>query len=298
MDTVHLPGLFAFESVARHMNFARAAGELGVTPTAMSRTVKVLEAQLNVRLFNRTTRSVALTEAGSQLLATLAPALTQIRGAVQQAGLATGQPAGVLRLNTSYVAYQVLIEPRLEAFLDEYPGITLELALDNQLSDVVAAGFDAGIRLGHALQHDMIAVLLGRPQRRTIVASPAYLARHGEPKKPEDLLAHDCIRQRFNASDRMYEWRFERGGKTAQIDVRGRLIFDEMRSVTAAAVRGLGVAYVFEDFARGHLDDGSLVPLLERYRPAGVAFYLYYPNRAQMPGKLRAFIDFMQQDRT
>jgi len=297
METVHLPGLFAFESVARHMNFARAADELGVTPTAMSRTIKVLEAQLNVRLFNRTTRSVALTEGGAQLLATLAPALAQIRDSVRQAGLAADQPAGALRLNTSYVAYHILLEPHLDQFLARHPGISVELSLDNQLSDMVGGGFDAGIRLGHAVQRDMIAVLLGAPQRRTVVASPDYLQQHGVPRRPEDLLRHDCIRQRFPATERMYEWRFQSGGKEALVDVQGRLIFDEMRAVAEAAVRGRAMAYVFEDFVRRQLDDGSLVPVLERYRPAGEAFYLYYPNRAQMPGKLRAFISFMQESR-
>jgi len=290
----HLPGLFAFECVARHMNFARAAEEMGVTPTAISRTIKVLEAQMNVRLFNRTTRSVGLTEAGSQLLASLAPALEQIRNSVQQAGHASEQPVGTLRLNTSYVAYAILIRPWLQGFLDACPGVNVELALDNQLSDVVGEGFDAGIRLGHALQRDMIAVLLGPAQRRTVVAAPPYLAQHGEPRRPEDLLAHSCIRQRFAASERYFEWRFVRGGKALQIEVQGRLVFDEMRSVLEAAVAGHGLAYVFESFAAAELERGALAPVLERYRTPGEAFYLYYPNRAHMPGKLRAFIDYFQ----
>ncbi|CDG83292.1 LysR family transcriptional regulator [Janthinobacterium agaricidamnosum] len=291
---LYLPGLFAFESVARHMNFSRAAVEMGVTPTAISRTVKVLEEQLNVRLFNRTTRSVALTEAGAQLLDTLAPALEQIRNSVQQAGLSADQPVGLLRINTSYVAYRTLIEPHLESFLAQHPGVNVELALDNQLSDVVGEGYDAGIRLGHAIQRDMIAVLLGGAQLRTLVAAPSYLQRHGAPKTPHDLLNHACIRQRFPDSGRPFEWRFQNGREITQIDVQGRLVFDEMRSAQEAAVRGLGIAYVFEDFARADIDSGRLLPLLERSRVAGSAFYLYYPNRAHMPGKLRAFIDFMQ----
>jgi DNA-binding transcriptional LysR family regulator len=291
---VYLPGLFAFESVARHLNFARAAAETGVTPTAISRTVKVLEAQLNARLFNRTTRSVALTEAGAQLLASLAPALDQIRSSVQQAGAASGEPAGTLRINSSYVAYRTLLEPHLGRFLAAFPSIQVELSLDNRLSDVVGQGYDAGIRLGHAVQRDMIAALLGPAQRRTVVAAPAYLAQHGEPKRPEDLLRHHCIRQRLSASDRMFDWKFQVGRKVTQVDVQGRLVFDEMRSVLDAAAAGHGIAYVFEDFAAAALADGALRPLLERYRLAGEAFYLYYPHRAYMPGKLRAFIDFMQ----
>jgi DNA-binding transcriptional LysR family regulator len=290
-----LAGLFTFESVARHMNFARAAEEMSVTPTAVSRTIKLLEAQMKVRLFNRTTRSVGLTEAGTELLRSLAPALEQIRSSVRQASLASGQPAGTLRINASYVAYAVAIRPCLAGFLAAYPQLSVELALDNQLSDVVGAGFDAGIRLGHALQRDMIAVLLGASQRRTVVAAPGYLAVHGTPKRPDDLLEHACIRQRFAASERFFEWRFKRGDKTLAIGVQGRLVFDEMRPVVEAAVDGHGLAYVFEEFAGAELASGRLVPVLERYRLPGEAFYLYYPGRTNMPGKLRAFIDYLQR---
>lgn len=289
-----LAGLSVFESVARHMNFARAAEELGVTPTAVSRSIKVLEAQMKLRLFNRTTRSVGLTEAGAQLMQSLAPALEQIRSSVQQAGQAAAQPAGTLRINASYVAYTVAVRPWLDGFLRAYPRIAVEMALDNGLSDVVAAGFDAGIRLGHALQRDMIAVLLGRPQRRVVVASPGYLAVHGEPKRPGDLLEHACIRQRFPGGDRFFEWRFLHEDKPLAIDVRGRLVFDEMRPVVEAAVDGHGLAYVFEEFAVAELVAGRLVSVLERYRLPGEAFYLYYPGRAHMPGKLRAFVDYLQ----
>ena len=286
-----LPALFAFECVARHMNFARAADEMGVTPTAISRTIRVLEEQMQVRLFNRTTRSVALTEAGAQLMQSLSPALAAIRESVAHAGAASGRPSGNLRINASHVAYTVLIKPRLQGFLQTFPEITLDLALDNRLSDVTGAGFDAGIRLGHALHRDMIAVRLGSPQRRTVVASPVYLAAHGEPRKPEDLLAHACIRQRFPASDRFFEWKFTR---SVQIDVQGQLVFDEMRSIAEAAAAGLGVAYVFDEFAAAALANGALKALLEKYRPPGESFYLYYPNRSHMPGKLRAFIDYFR----
>lgn len=289
--TMNLPALVSFECVARHMNFARAAEEMGVTPTAMSRTIRVLEEHMQVRLFNRTTRSVALTEAGAQLMQSLFPALAAIRDSVQQAGAATDRPSGNLRINTSHVAYSVLIKPRLHGFLHAFPDITLDLALDNRLSDVTGGGFDAGIRLGHALHRDMIAVRLGKPQRRAVVASPDYLAAHGEPHKPEDLLAHRCIRQRFPASDRFFDWKFAR---SVQIDVQGQLVFDEMRSVVDAATAGAGVAYVFEEFAEAELSAGALRAVLEKYRMPGESFYLYYPNRTHMPAKLRAFIDFFK----
>ncbi len=289
-----LAGLFAFNSVARHLNFARAAEEMGVTPTAISRTIKVLETQMNVRLFNRTTRSVALTQAGAQLAA-LAPALAQIGSAIQQASQSTARPAGLLRINASYVAYAIAVRPYLRGFLDAYPDIQVELALDNQLSDVVGGGFDAGIRLGHALQRDMVAVLLSGPQRRTVLAAPEYLSDRGTPRRPAELLEHNCLRQRFAASERYFEWRFTEGAKSVTLDVRGRLIFDDMRSVVEAAAEGHGLCYVFDEFAAAEMAAGRLLPVLERYRLPGEAFYLYYPGRAQMPGKLRAFIDYIHQ---
>src|SRR5215471_10084369 len=169
---VHLPALLAFECVARHLSFARAAEELDVTTTAISKTIKQLEAQLHVRLFNRTTRSVALTEAGMKLLGTLAPALAQIRDSVQQAGDLSERPHGLLRINTGYVPYAALIEPRLALFSERYPEITLDITIDNNLSDIVAGGFDAGIRLGYALQRDVIAVPLGPMQQLTVAGSP------------------------------------------------------------------------------------------------------------------------------
>ncbi|MGY2852217.1 LysR family transcriptional regulator [Pseudomonas tolaasii] len=190
---VHLPALVAFECVARHMNFARAAAELEVTPTAMSKTIKQLEAQLGVRLFNRTTRSVALTESGNQLLDTLAPALEQIRFSVQQVHDTATRPYGELKINSSYVAYASLIEPHVPAFLALYPDITLDISLDNGLSDIIGEGFDAGVRLGQALQRDMIAVPLGTSQPMVVVGTPQYLAQSAPlntPGRPAQTRLH------------------------------------------------------------------------------------------------------------
>lgn len=292
--SVHLPGLLAFHSVARYMNFARAADEHGVTPTAMSRTVKTLEAQLGIRLFNRTTRSVALTEGGARLLATLAPALMQIRQSIEQVGESSGRPSGVLRINSSYVAYAALIEPHVSAFLKRYTEISLEVVIDNALSDIVSSGFDAGIRLGHALQRDMIALPIGPLQRLVVVGSPKYLARNGIPKTPKDLLAYDCVRQRIGDRGRFLDWEFVAGAKPVRIDVQGRLVVNEMRCALTAARQGDGLAYVFKQFAAGELASRKLVTVLERHCPPGESFHLYYPNRAQMPGKLRAFIEFVR----
>lgn len=293
---ISLPGLVAFESVARHMNFTRAAAEMDVTPTAISRTVKQLETQLGVRLFNRTTRRVGLTEAGAQLLDTLVPALDQIKRSVQEVGDASNKARGLLRINTSYVAYASLIEPHLRTFLARFPELTLELSLDNALSDIIAGGFDAGIRLGHALQNDMIAVPISPLQRLLVLGAPSYLKARGKPAKPQDLLQHDCIRQRIGNRGQFLQWRFQSGNPptTIDIEVSGRLIFGEMRAAMDAACRGNGLACVFDQFAAPLLRDGYLVPVLEKFTQPPEAFFLYYPNRAHMPGKLRALIQFLQ----
>ena len=290
---VHLPALAAFECVARHLRFARAAEELDVTTTAVSKTIKQLEAQLDVRLFNRTTRSVALTEAGAKLLATLAPALAQIRDSVQRAGDFSERPHGLLRINTAYVGYAALIQPHLAAFAERYPEITLDISLDNNLSDIVAAGFDAGIRLGYALQRDAIAIPLGPMQQLTVVGSPRYFRRRGTPRTPQELLEHDCIRQRLNRA-RFFEWEFRIGGKDVTVDVRGRLVLDEMRAVLGAASLGNGLGLVFRQFAAAEIASGAVVPILDQYLPPDQPFHLYYANRAHTPSKLRAFIDFMR----
>lgn len=291
---LHLPYLFAFEVVARHLNFARAAQELDVSPAAMSKTIRQLETQLGTRLFNRTTRSVALTESGQRLHDSLTPALAQIRGSVEQVRESASCPSGLLRLNTSYVAYAALIEPHLNAFMKRYPDIQLDVQIDNGLSDIVGAGFDAGIRLGHAVQRDMIAIPFGPLQQLVCVGSPRYVKAHGEPRTPKDLLDHECIRQRLGMEGRTLAWTFTVGGKAINIDVRGRLQFSEMRPVMAAAREGCGLAYVFRQFAAADLREKRLTVVLERYSKPVEAFHLYYPNRAQMPGKLRAFVDFIR----
>ncbi|MFF0924474.1 LysR family transcriptional regulator [Rhizobium leguminosarum] len=290
---VHLPGLLTFEAAARHLNFARAAAELDVTPTAVSRTIKAMEAQLNVRLFNRTTRSVNLTEAGSSLNSKIAPALALIRDSLSEALLATDQPSGTVRVNSSYVAYRMLIEPHIDAFLASFPLIHVEISLDNVLGDIVNAGFDIGIRMGKRVQNDMVAMQLGSVQKRIVVAAPDYFQNREEPKAIDDLLNHNCIRQRYSVGGRWFEWKFDSEGQIIQIDVQGRLLFDEMRSVVDAAVQGQGIGFVFEQFAKQELTSGQLRHILKQHSGMDDAFHLYYPHRKHMPGKLRAFVDFM-----
>ncbi|OAJ49622.1 LysR family transcriptional regulator [Pseudomonas marginalis] len=294
LPPVHLPGLLTFEAAARHLNFARAAIELGVTPTAVSRTIKGIEAQLNVRLFNRTTRSVSLTEAGEALIGALAPALALIKDALSQALLATDQPSGTVRLNSSYVAYRIFIEPHLTAFMERFPLINVEISLDNRLSDIVNAGFDIGIRMGKRVQNDMVSVQLGSLQKRIVVAAPDYFRDLSEPETIEELLEHNCIRQRYSVGGRLFEWKFDAQGQMTQVDVQGRFVFDEMRSVLDAAIQGQGIGFVFENFAKQELASGMLRHILKEHSALDDAFNLYYPHRKHMPGKLRAFVDFMR----
>jgi DNA-binding transcriptional LysR family regulator len=294
MPGVTLNALVAFERVARLMNFAQAARQLGVSPTAISKTVRTLEGQLGVRLFNRTTRSVSLTEHGSQLLNSLSPALDLISTSVQQVTEEASGPNGLLRINTSYVAFVALIEPHQAAFTAQYPRIQLDFTFDDRLVDIVDNGFDAGIRSGRSLHNDMIALPMGGVQRHVIVASPKYLAQVGCPQKPQDLLRHNCIRQRFNSLSRNYEWRFTLPEGPVAIEVNGNLLYSEMRSAMEAARRGLGFAYVFSRFAEEYIKSGELVPLLEDQCSTMDGFYIYYPSRRHQPGKLKAFIEFMQ----
>jgi DNA-binding transcriptional LysR family regulator len=289
--SLHLPSLLAFEAASKALNFARAAAQMGVTPTAMSKTIKQLEERLGTRLFNRTTRSVALTQAGAELFASLSPALAQVRTCVEEAGSAARGPSGLLRINTSYVAYATLIEGHVADFLAHHADVTVDIQIDNALTDIVGHGFDAGIRLGEALQKDMVAVPLGPAQQMVVVGSPEYFSKRGRPKAPRDLLEHECILQRMTRG--AVAWEFAIDGKTIAIETRGRLVLNDMQTVMAAAVRNCGLAYVFRGFAAGEIKAGRLEVVLQRYCPSEPGFFIYYPSRLQVPGKLRAFVDFI-----
>lgn len=289
-----LPALSVFATVARTLSFAKAGADLRISSAAVSKTVKQLEAALGARLLNRTTRSVSLTDAGSQLLKVLEPAFASVDSAIDQVRSAYDQPGGELRLNTSHVAYATLIEPHLAEFLRQYPGLNVEITIDNVLSDIVGGGYDAGLRLGHTVQQDMVGVPVGARQQRVVVASPGYLSRHGTPKTPQDLVSHKCIRQRLHTRGPFYEWQFRVDDKNVQINVEGNVVFDEMRAAVNAACDDAGLAYVFKQFAQKELAQGRLTTMLEQYCPAGEPFYLYYPHRTQMPAKLRVFVDYFK----
>lgn len=293
MSRNQLSHLAVFSVVAQHGSFRAAARELGIAPSAVSHSVSVLEARLGVRLLARTTRSVAPTEEGAALLERLRPALSEIDLALEQTVEARDRPAGNLRLNVPRTAAELVLTPRLAAFVTAYPDIRLEIVSEDRFTDVVEAGFDAGVRLGESLQRDMIAVRIGPQLRGALVAAPAYLESRERPRHPRDLAGHRCVRFRFS-SGVIYRWEFEKAGEEIVMDVDGPLILGEDRVIVQAALDGAGLAFVFEDYVRQPLADGRLVRLLEDWCPPFDGFFVYYPSRKQMRPALRAFVDFFR----
>lgn len=294
MESDALDGLGVFVRVAEARSFTAAAVALGVTPSAISHTIRQLENRLDVRLFNRTTRSVSLTEAGAAFLARIEPLVSELRHAVQDTAGASGKPAGILRLNVPRTASIMLLEPVLREFLDAHPDIGLDITLDNGLTDVVSQGFDAGIRFGDVLEKDMMAVPLQPNLRVAIVASPEYLARRGVPDNPFALREHDCVNFRMQSTGTLYRWEFERSGESVQIEVNSRLTTNDSLLVLQAALDGVGIGYLFDHYVERFVRAGQLVRVLEEWSPAA-GLYLYYFNRSSMPPKLRVFIDFLKE---
>ena len=284
-----------FLMVARHRGFRRAADAMGCTPSALSHALKALEARLEVRLFNRTTRSVALTEAGERLLARVGPAFRDIAEALEELAEWRGVPAGRLRINVARPAARLALLPVAAAFLAAHPRTSLEIVVDNSLSDMVSEGFDAGVRFGEVIAQDMIAVPIGPRQRSAIVASPAFFARHAKPVRPEDLKGLPCVGLRF-ATGRLYEWEFARDGVETRVAVSGPLVVDDQDLMVEAALLGAGLAYAFENQALEPVAQGRLVRVLEDWCPPYGGFSLYYPSWRQMPPALRAFVDFIRAE--
>ena len=293
MNRIQLSQLAVLAAVAEARSFRRAAEELGIAPSAVSHAVTALEASLGVRLLARTTRSVAPTEEGRMLLQTLSPALADIGAVLEGLADRRGTPAGPLRVTMPMLAAEDLIVPRLGAFLKTYPEIELDVVTNDRFEDIVTEGFDAGLRLGEHLEADMIAVRASGPQRGLIVASPAYIAAHGRPQAPDDLIHHRCIRRRFS-SGRIYRWELEKAGKLLAVDVSGPLILSDQRLMRRAAIDGVGLAYLFDGRVDADVAAGRLVPVLEDWCPPFEGFFIYYPSRRQMRPALRAFVDFFR----
>lgn len=294
MASDNLTHLAAFAAVARHRNFRRAGAELGLSTSAVSYAIRALEERLGVGLFHRTTRSVALTEAGQRLLERLQPALEQVNDALEDMNRFRAAPAGLLRINATRAAVGTQLRPRLARFLQLHPDVRVELTEDEDLVDIVADGYDAGVRLHESVPEDMVAVPLGPPLRGLIVASPAYLQRRTPPQHPRELLEHECIRFRF-VSGRVYKWQFERDGQALEVDVPGRLTLGNQSSIIGAVLDGIGLSYVLEDAARPYLDDGRMVAVLEDWCDVFPGFALYYPKQRQMTAALRAFVDMLRE---
>ena len=290
-----LADLDAFAAIATARGFRSAAALRGASPSALSEAVKRLETRLGVRLLNRTTRSVTPTEAGSRLLDRLIPALGEVAAALDVVNAFRDSPTGTLRLNVPSIVARLILPSIIEAFLAEHPGITFEIVSDDAFIDVLAAGFDAGVRYDERLEQDMIAVPLGpRRQRFAAVAAPSYLAKRGRPAHPRDLLGHACIRHRF-ATGVTPLWEFERAGEIVRIGPTGPLIATVTELEVAMAVAGLGIFYTFEDFVRGQIASGELVEVLNEWAQSFSGPFLYYASRRHMPAPLRAFVDFIKR---
>ena len=294
MVELDLADLDAFTAVARHRSFRGAAAMRGASASTLSEAVRRLETRLGVRLLNRTTRSVTPTEAGARLLDRLVPALGEVEAALDVVNGFRDSPTGTLRLNVPTIVAKLLLPPIATAFLKAHPGITLEVTAQDSFIDVLAAGFDAGVRYDERLEQDMIAVPIGpRVQRFAVAAAPAYLAEHGRPEHPRDLLNHACIRHRF-AHGVTPLWELERAGEIIRIAPTGPLIATTMELEVAAAIAGLGVISSFEDYLAPTLASGALEPVLQDWWQSFSGPFLYYPSRRHMPAPLRAFIDFLK----
>jgi DNA-binding transcriptional LysR family regulator len=274
--------------------FRAAAARLGVTPSALSHTMRQLEERLGVRLLNRTTRSVSVTDAGLRLLEQLRPAMEQISGALEDLNGQRDRPYGRLRIYATHLAGAAVIAPVWARFLSTYPDVHLELCLGEAPTDIVARGFDAGIGPQNRAAADMIAVRVTGPMRVAVVGSPAYFARRRPPRTPDDLVRHSCVQYRRATDGQVFEWSFERDGKSRQVTVNGRVMVDDPDLSVRAAVDGLGLAYTIEALADPLLRSGHLVRVLEDWSPSFEGLFLYYPGRRRVPAALRALIDMLR----
>jgi DNA-binding transcriptional LysR family regulator len=288
-----LAQIHAFAAIAERASFARAAVHLGVSRSSLSETMRALEEKLGVRLLNRTTRSVSLTEVGERLLEQVRPVLESFDAAMESVNVFRDQPAGHVRLTVPRPAAKTVLQPVIAEFLKAHPAISLEIVTDSALTDIVQGRFDAGIRPGHRLEQDMIAVRVGEDARPTVVASPDYLKERGVPKIPAELQAHNCIRGRFG-SGALAPWIFEKRGKSMEVAVEGSLIVSDGDLALQAALDGVGIARLPISSVDAYIASNRLVPLLEEWKPKSVDFYLYYSGRRQTPAALRALIDFLK----
>jgi DNA-binding transcriptional LysR family regulator len=294
MPPIRLDHLETFALIVKAGGFRAAALERGVSSSVMSQTMSALEQAAGIRLLNRTTRSVALTEAGERLLERLLPALDDIRLSLVELDRLREKPSGTLRINAPAPAVDHVLCPLAFAFLEAYPDVKIEIVSDAALVDIVGQGFDAGVRFGQQLAQDMIAVPLGRPLRYVIVAPPTYLASRERPRLPADLWGHNCIRRRYPGGA-LAEWVFEKEGEAVEIVPEGRLTLSSAHQELQAALAGQGIAHLLDEYARAYIDDGRLEELLTDWSPQLPSWFLYYPNKLHHSAAMQAFLGFVRR---
>lgn len=288
-----LDGLLAFWKVAQHCGFSAAAAALEVSPSALSQAIRQLESRLGVRLLNRTTRSVSLTEAGEAYLARVGPALGDVLAAGEQLHALQGRPSGLLRINAARISVAMALQPLLAGFFAEHPDVQIEIVGDEGYVDIVDKGFDAGIRLGESVQKDMVAVPLGGPIAMAVVGSPDYFSRHPAPEHPADLVDHNCVRFRFSGSGAIYKWEFTEDERIVEYEIGGSLTINDSLFGIEAALEGIGLAYTFEPHSLPYIQAKRLTRVLDRFAPTFPGFFLYYPSRRQQASKMKAFVDYV-----
>ncbi len=294
MEKDQLDGLLALKLVAEKRNFTAAADELGISPPAISKMIKHLEKRIGVSFLARTTRSTSLTEAGERFLNQVGPALDEILSAIRSANEYAEKPSGLLRVNLPRAIYRPFIEPILGSFRKKFPEVNVELYFEDQTSDIVASGFDVGVRHSDILAQDMIAVRLSGPIRFVVAGSKKYLDKAGRPKTPKDLLGHDCIVFRFGSTGIYDRWEFEQKGRDIQVQVKGSVIMNDPLLITDGAVNGLGLIYTVEDAIRDELKSGRLEVVLGQFASKSAGYYLYYPQKSEGQPKLNAFIEHIR----
>jgi len=295
MQNGQLSDIVAFLAVAKAKSFTRAAGEMGVSQSALSHAIRRLEERLGLRLLTRTTRSVSTTEAGDRLLSEVGPRFDEIGAALDALGELRERPAGTIRITASEYAAETCVWPGLAEGLIHYPDIHVEVVSDNGFVDIAAQGFDAGVRLGESVEKDMVAVRIGPDQRLVPVASPRYLAQHSPPSVPQDLVGHRCINLRLIGSGTLYAWEFEQDGRPFRVRVDGPLAFTSIRLAVEAAVKGYGIAFVPEDGVSRYAAPGELVQLLGQWCPPIPGFHLYYPSRRQHSPAFQVILGLLRQ---
>ncbi|HUC66793.1 MAG TPA: LysR family transcriptional regulator [Stellaceae bacterium] len=294
MQRGNLDDLVAFLAVARERSFTKAAAKLGVSQSALSHTIRDLEARLGVRLLTRTTRSVSPTEAGERLLGTVGPRFEEIEAELRAVSELREKPTGTIRITATDYAADTILWPKLTKFLPRYPDIKVEITIDYGLTDIVAERFDAGVRSGEQVAKDMIAVRIGPDMRVAVVGAPAYFRTRSEPKKPQDLIAHNCINLRLPTHGGLYAWEFEKGARELKVRVEGQLVFNGTFQMLSAALAGFGLAYVPEDLAQPHIAKGRLTRVLEDWCPPYSGYHLYYPSRRQSSAAFALLVDALR----